>query len=587
MRTSSSNANGARACCRCREKKIHCGREKPSCKACDSFGVNCAYPSTNDRYAVSRVRSCIECRRQRAKCDRKRPCSSCVTSKVKCIYTAASVGGGESTAESDSGAVGTNAFQNLITTTTNRTYSPDNLNPAILLGSDAHPAIVTPLHPSNPAQIWMLWHIYMKNVDSLYKIFHAPSFEKQLFRGVQNLQTIDADVETLLFAVYFAAITSVTNEDCQDRFSESKIVLLKRYRYALEKCLTRAMFLEIPQLVSLRAFVLYITACRDAPVTAPIDTLLALAIRLAIKLEVHKEHSRGQQQSSRFITLGERTNTELRRRLWWHLISLDVQIAESSGTDPTIIEGTFNASFPSSMDDGELDDNSDLPLPPLPGESFNPETYAINQALDGFADTYDQEHKIDMSYALVRMEIASGLRRYAFSEQFCQINGYEVVSTSAARLQHVNELVGKVNMKYLQYCQRNDFFSSFARNAAKLMLSKHLMLVKRADSAQQTLHNCTQVLEAAVGLRRTHPSWAWTLRSYVELDVLEVYLHSLVDIQNQPAIWDAEYEGQLKHGRALSLAAVERGREHDLKLCYPKQWKRIESLHQRLNDAIS
>jgi hypothetical protein len=345
------------------------------------------------------------------------------------------------------------------------------------------------------------------------------------------------------------------------------------------------MFLDKPRLTSLQAFVLYITTARDAPVATPMDALLALAIRLAMKLDIHQDHAQNQQQPLVLITLADRTDTELRRRLWWHIVTLDVQMAENAGTDPTIMECTWNARPPGNMDDGELDAYSELPLPPRPGETFDPDTYAMHNSMNEYAAADDQGRRTDMSYALTRMEISHALRRHTFSEQFCKINGYEYLSTPASRIQFLDDLVRTLNWKYLQYCQRNDIFSFFVRNAAKLILSKHLMLAKRTGSTRESLHNCTQVLEAAVGLRKTHARWAWSLRSYVELDALVVLLHYLTEIQAESARGDSEYEAQIQHSRALAQGAVQRGREHDLRSCYSEHWKRIEALWNKIEES--
>jgi len=227
---SDSISSGTRACSRCRQKKVHCGREVPSCRTCEKVGVSCSYPSTNARYAVSRIRSCTECRRQRLGCNRKRPCSSCASSGVECLYTNAENLGDELTRESEAGGLSSHELtdpQYPSVTVTDTNPVPDLQNQSILLASDPFPANVTPLHPSIP-QIWLLWHTYLENVDPLYKILHAPSFERMLLRGIQDLQSMNPDVETLLFAVYFAGIVSSTEEDCLHKFKEPKLVLLKR-----------------------------------------------------------------------------------------------------------------------------------------------------------------------------------------------------------------------------------------------------------------------------------------------------------------------------------------------------------------------
>jgi hypothetical protein len=87
---------------------------------------------------------------------------------------------------------------------------------------------VRALHPPL-AQIWVLWHVYVENIDPLLKIFHAPSFHKQLLQAVQDLGIIDNEVETLLFAVYYAATVSLLRvEECSEELKESRRRLLER-----------------------------------------------------------------------------------------------------------------------------------------------------------------------------------------------------------------------------------------------------------------------------------------------------------------------------------------------------------------------
>jgi hypothetical protein len=344
------------------------------------------------------------------------------------------------------------------------------------------------------------------------------------------------------------------------------------------------MFLDKPRLTSLQAYVLYITTVRNAPLAAPMDALLALAIRLATKLGIHQNHAHNQQQDLAPVTVADKTDIELRRRLWWQIMILDVQMAESNGSDPTIMEGTWAMCLPANVDDDDLDAYSKLPIPPSPGKTFDPDTYSMHNPTKNYTNADDEGRKTDMTYALICMEISHSLRRHYFSEQFCMANGYEYLPTFASRIEFLDDLVRKVNRKYLQYCQRNDFFSFYLRNATKLMLSRHLMLAKRNGSTRESLHNCVQVLEAAVGLRITHSRWTWSLRSYVELDALEVLLHCLNGMGVAPAVGNSDYEAEIQLARALSQAAVMRGREHDLSSCYPEHWERIEVLQKRFEE---
>jgi hypothetical protein len=83
------------------------------------------------------------------------------------------------------------------------------------------------LHPPL-IQIWTLWHLFVENVDPLLKIFHAPSFNRQILHVVQDLDSMDAGAETLLFSVFHAAIISITDEECLQVLKEPRVELLER-----------------------------------------------------------------------------------------------------------------------------------------------------------------------------------------------------------------------------------------------------------------------------------------------------------------------------------------------------------------------
>lgn len=53
-----------------------------------------------------------------------------------------------------------------------------------------------------------------------------------------------------------------------------------------------------------------------------------------------------------------RFETEMRRRIWWQLIVLDVFFCESRGTSPIIREDTFDTKSPLNITDDQLSDIS-------------------------------------------------------------------------------------------------------------------------------------------------------------------------------------------------------------------------------------
>jgi hypothetical protein len=114
--------------------------------------------------------------------------------------------------------------------------------PSVLLGNDLEPINLTKLHPSL-AQTWMLWHVFVENVDPLFKIFHAPSLQKQILSAAQDIDSIDGDLETLLFAVYFAATVVQDDAECVSKYKQPKMDLLQRWELN-SKCRRNMMIID-------------------------------------------------------------------------------------------------------------------------------------------------------------------------------------------------------------------------------------------------------------------------------------------------------------------------------------------------------
>ncbi|KIV99438.1 uncharacterized protein PV09_08869 [Verruconis gallopava] len=453
----------------------------------------------------------------------------------------------------------------------------------MLLGYNAVERNTKELHPP-VAQIWAIFNLYLDNVDPLLKVVHAPSFQKQLLQAVQNMDSLEAEVEILLFSIYFSAMISIPTEDCLSMFKESRVTLLERYRFGLEQCLIRSNFLMKPSLPVLQALVLYLATSLHAPFPSPKESLLALSIQMARTMNFHIEQPDHPSSGPQFATLGQRTRTEMRRRLWWHIMTLDVRIAEETDKDPIIWEGMWNVKMPSNLDDAELDMTSSLPIPPRAGETFDADVYLTQNSDTATDQRGSHDRRTDLSFTLMRMDINYAARRFSFSQDFCTVNGYDALCTVEERVKSVERLVKDMDRRYLQFCNRNDAFSFFERNAAKLILSRHFLVVQKNRQPAEVLQNCILVLEAAAGMRRTHKKWGWLLRSHVELVALEL-LWNCLSTMTSPAFGgensnpsSEHLAGRLQHAWALAEIAFQRGKEDELHLCYGSQWTRIADL---------
>lgn len=142
-----------------------------------------------------------------------------------------------------------------------RSYSSpsSNLVSAAILGNpQATNTTGRLVHPS-PERIKQLRDIYFRNVDMLMKVLHRPTIEKEfdLFIVDSEDNLPSKSLEALFFAMYFAAITSLSPERCRSQFGEDRSVLLAQYRQSVELALARADFLNNTSLECLQALTLY------------------------------------------------------------------------------------------------------------------------------------------------------------------------------------------------------------------------------------------------------------------------------------------------------------------------------------------
>ena len=127
------------------------------------------------------------------------------------------------------------------------------------------PGISFELEPPYPSDAHraILFQFYFANVDPICKILHKPTSISHLV-GAKDL--IDEStgrfkfksIEAITFAIYFAAVTTMSPEECLNYFSEERDVLVMRYKRSTETALTQADFMNSMEIVTLQALTLYI-----------------------------------------------------------------------------------------------------------------------------------------------------------------------------------------------------------------------------------------------------------------------------------------------------------------------------------------
>ena len=113
------------------------------------------------------------------------------------------------------------------------------------------------LHPTTE-HLRQLWRIYLDNVNPLSKVVHRPTTAKLIDRACDAPQSLDKAEEVLLFAIYLAAVGSLTTHECQRALGEARRTLLTRYEKLCREALVRAKFLRTSSLQVLAGFVTYL-----------------------------------------------------------------------------------------------------------------------------------------------------------------------------------------------------------------------------------------------------------------------------------------------------------------------------------------
>ncbi|KAI9773754.1 MAG: hypothetical protein M1835_006104 [Candelina submexicana] len=385
--------------------------------------------------------------------------------------------------------------------------SPPNGQQGFIFGFNSNTANIRILHPP-PAQIAAFWHLYTENVDPLIKILHRPTMQKMIYQVKDNLEEIGKGNEALLFAMYFSVVTSLPPHDCRNMLGEEKDALLSRFRFGVEQALARANLLTSQELVTLQAFVIYLISVRRHDDTRFVWTLCGLAIRIAQSLGLHRDGS----------AFGlSPYETEMRRRIWWSICILDIRVSEEHGSDPTIIEQSFDTKLPLNVNDDQLE--PEAKDPPI-------------------------EHQgcTDMTFCLIRYEVSNTMRRLDYTPPG---PGYHRDMRSAVPLAEkekwIEDCHQRLEDKYLRYCDMTVPLYWVTATVARLIMAKMWLIVHHPfqrqdggfslpqDTKDRLFATSVEVIEYSRMLEteRTTVKWGWLFRSFIQWHAVAFILSEL------------------------------------------------------------
>lgn len=183
---------------------------------------------------------------------------------------------------------------------------------------------------------WRLYQAFKLRVHPVVPIIHLPTLESLILEFWSDFPfAMHGDTLALLLAVTYCGLVSLADDryfDLSDSLYSSYEKLIQSYDFPTD--------FSKSTLPRLQSYVL-VSTCR-ASQTEPIASFgfLPSAVRIAQALKLHIES-----KSDNPIGL------EIRRRLWWHLIYLDVEASLLSGLPNLIHSDDYTTEMPSEMHD--------------------------------------------------------------------------------------------------------------------------------------------------------------------------------------------------------------------------------------------
>jgi hypothetical protein len=379
-------------------------------------------------------------------------------------------------------------------------------------------------HPLMSHQ-FALRETFQKNVAPLVKVFHMPTLTQMFFDATIAVESLNKNTETLMFSIYYCAITSMTSDQCRSLLDEDRSIALKRYRFATEQALSRANFLNTQSPVLLQAVVLFLTAVSHEDDSRYVWSIASLSFRIAQAMGLHRDGT------AFGLTPFE---TEIRRRLWWHICVLDVHASEDHGCEPIVHEAFFDTKLPLNINDADISPKMTDP----PKERIG---------------------VTEMTPCLIRCEATLAFRRLSHVPLGMQRDKWlKDESSLPNREAAIEALNRRLNERYVQHCDSSDPLSRVCATVARLTIAKIWSIVHYPSGREdygyganlpvnirdQLLSASIEVIELSAVLAKDSglAQWNWFFKTHKQWQSVALVLSEICTRPRLPVsarTWDA------------------------------------------------
>ncbi|KAJ6014281.1 hypothetical protein N7540_008872 [Penicillium herquei] len=298
-------------------------------------------------------------------------------------------------------------------------------------------------HPSLHTSVELL-EIFKRNVAPMVHIFHMPTMIRSFWEDVNLQQELSRPAEALLFAIYYSAVISMESHQCEHILSVPRATALKHFQFATQQAIARANFLNTQSMVLVQAAVLFLSALRNEDASRTAWSLTALVVHIARSMGLHRDGA----------AFGLRPlETELRRRLWWHICLLDIRSSEYHGYEPIVHESMFDTRAPLNINDSDL--TAEMTEPPA-----------------------EREEATEMTFCLIRCEVM----RVAWKTGYTKPNMSPLDKPTEGLSFHdrtalAQGLQFRVQERYLKHCDPSTPFSILCVTVAQLTIARTWLVV--------------------------------------------------------------------------------------------------------------
>lgn len=290
-------------------------------------------------------------------------------------------------------------------------------------------------------------------------------------------------------------------------FGTSKSDLSLKFRLGLEHTLAKADFLNVPDIVLVQAFAIFLSLVRRHDSPRFVWMMTGLVIRMAQYLGLQRDGTHFEHLTPFEI--------EMRRKVWWAVCMLDIRASEDQGTDLSIASGSFDTKIPLNINDEDID----------------PETKQMPTERDGVTD---------MSFARIWFGIGEIMRQMMAHSAKDGLAGLE----DQSRL--LNEIYQKFEEGYCQYTTESGNIAYWVGvTIARLVMAKMTLIIFLPVLFSSQSEHCsddvrTKLLISAIEVAEYNHAlnaeqacrqWRWVFRTYTHWHAI-VYL--LIEISRRP-----------------------------------------------------